>query len=118
MRWITWPRHTTRTFWALIVIPRSRSMSIESRYCSRMSRASTAPVSSRIRSERVDLPWSTWATIARLRMRERSVMGAGTILPDAGGALVPCGPVHQALEGLAGGEPTHVGLDAAGEHLV
>ena len=29
----------TRTFWALIVMPRSRSRSMESRYCSRMSRS-------------------------------------------------------------------------------
>ena len=45
-----WPFQSTRTFWALIVMPRSRSRSIESRYCARMSRASTAPVSSRMRS--------------------------------------------------------------------
>ena len=52
-----------------MVMPRSRSMSIESRYCSRMSRGSTAPVSSRMRSDRVDLPWSTWLMIEKLRMR-------------------------------------------------
>ncbi len=39
-----------------MVMPRSRSMSIESRYWARMSRGSTAPVISRIRSESVDLP--------------------------------------------------------------
>src|SRR5579875_1911674 len=54
-----------------MVMPRSRSMSIESRYCSRMSRASTAPVSSRMRSDRVDFPWSTWATMLRLRICSR-----------------------------------------------
>ena len=36
-------------------MPRSRSRSIESRYCARMSRASTAPVSSRMRSASVRL---------------------------------------------------------------
>ena len=40
---------------ALIVMPRSRSRSIESRYCARMSRASTAPQSSRMRSASVRL---------------------------------------------------------------
>ena len=38
-----------------------------------MSRASTAPVSSRIRSDSVDLPWSMWAMIEKLRMRARSM---------------------------------------------
>src|SRR5580658_851205 len=52
-----------------MVIPRSRSMSMESRYCSRMKRGSTAPVSSRMRSDSVDLPWSTWLMIEKLRMR-------------------------------------------------
>src|SRR4051812_32581263 len=63
-----------------MVMPRSRSMSIESRYCARMSRADTAPVSSSTRSDRVDLPWSMWAMIEKLRMRERS-MGVGPTLP-------------------------------------
>src|SRR5215471_10317040 len=70
---MVWPFQCTRTFCALMVMPRSRSRSIESRYCSRMSRASTAPVSSRMRSDSVDLPWSTWAMIEKLRMRERSM---------------------------------------------
>src|SRR5436190_5423687 len=56
-----------------MVIPRSRSRSIESRYCSRISRASTAPVSSRMRSDSVDLPWSMWAMIEKFRMRARSM---------------------------------------------
>ena len=64
-----WPSCSTRTFWALMVMPRSRSMSMESRYCSRIRRGSTAPVSSRMRSERVDLPWSTWLMMEKLRMR-------------------------------------------------
>ena len=67
------PASATRTFCALIVIPRSRSMSIESRYWARMSRGSTAPVSSRMRSESVDLPWSTWLMMEKLRMRAGSI---------------------------------------------
>src|SRR5438105_4742228 len=54
-----------------MVMPRSRSMSIESRYWARMSRGSTAPVSSRTRSARVLFPWSMWAMIARFRIDAR-----------------------------------------------
>src|SRR3954454_10195238 len=49
-------------------MPRSRSSSILSRSCGRCLRASTAPVTSRMRSARVDLPWSIWAMIEKLRM--------------------------------------------------
>ena len=70
MRCSTWPSKATLTFWALMVMPRSRSMSIESRYCSFIKRGSTAPVISKIRSERVDLPWSTWLMIEKLRISE------------------------------------------------
>ena len=69
MRLSWWPFQSTRTACALIVIPRSRSSSIESRSCSRISRSETAPVSSRMRSASVDLPWSMCAMIAKLRMR-------------------------------------------------
>src|SRR5271166_953782 len=68
MSWSTWSRQWTRTFCALMVMPRSRSMSIESRYCALMSRGSTASVSSKMRSDSVDLPWSTWLMIEKLRM--------------------------------------------------
>ncbi len=50
-----------------MVMPRSRSMSIRSRYCARMARSSTTPVSWSIRSARVDLPWSMWAMMQKLR---------------------------------------------------
>ena len=53
---------------ALIVIPRSRSRSIESRNCSAFSRWLSAPVRSRRRSESVVFPWSMWAMIEKLRM--------------------------------------------------
>src|SRR5262245_34872557 len=69
MRFSWCPFQDTRTACALIVIPRSRSSSIESRSCSRISRSETAPVSSRMRSASVDLPWSMCAMIAKLRLR-------------------------------------------------
>src|SRR5512132_2608704 len=49
-------------------MPRSRSSSMESSSCGRCPR-STAPVSSRKRSARVDLPWSMWAMMEKLRIR-------------------------------------------------
>src|SRR4051795_5404925 len=57
-----------RTAWLLIVMPRSRSMSIRSRYCSRICRASTTPVICSIRSASVDLPWSMWAMMQKFRI--------------------------------------------------
>src|SRR5437660_4211858 len=45
-------------------------MSIESRNCSLRSRSVSAPVFSRRRSASVDLPWSMWAMIEKLRMCE------------------------------------------------
>ena len=49
--------------------PRSRSRSIESSTCARMSRPVTVFVTSRMRSASVDFPWSMWAMIEKLRMR-------------------------------------------------
>src|SRR5256885_6108477 len=51
-----------------MVIPRSRSSSIESSSCGRCLRGSTAPVVSRTRSASVDFPWSMWAMIEKFRM--------------------------------------------------
>src|ERR1700760_376832 len=65
--------HGIRTFCALIVMPRSRSMSIRSRYCARIDRASTTPVSCSIRSASVDLPWSMWAMMQKFRIRAGAV---------------------------------------------
>ena len=62
-----------RTAWHLIVMPRSRSMSIRSRYCARMARGSTTPVICSIRSASVDLPWSMWAMMQKFRMRSGGV---------------------------------------------
>src|SRR3954469_6409238 len=65
-----------------MVIPRSRSSSIESSSCGRCLRGSTAPVTSRMRSASVDFPWSMWAMIEKLRMlsagaRPRPMLGGG-----------------------------------------
>ena len=57
-----------RTAEALMVTPFSRSKSIESRICSVVSRSGTVPVRCRKRSARVDLPWSIWAIMQKLRM--------------------------------------------------
>src|SRR3954470_18134126 len=65
-----------------MVIPRSRSRSIESRYWARMSRASTAPVTSRMRSLRVVLPWSMWAMTLSERILARSMGPSGAGGPD------------------------------------
>src|SRR5262245_44014483 len=51
-----------------MVMPRSRSISIESSTCSTISRSSSPPVSWISRSASVDLPWSIWATIEKLRV--------------------------------------------------
>lgn len=61
-----------------MVIPRSRSMSMRSRYCARICRASTTPVSCNMRSASVDLPWSMWAMMQKLRIN------AGGVLPGPG----------------------------------
>src|SRR3954449_319134 len=88
----------SRTFCALIVIPRSRSMSMRSRYWARMLRPSTMPVTSSIRSASVDLPWSMWAMMQKFRMRAGSVLaGVVTVMPSShaprgGTALDPARP--------------------------
>src|SRR5262245_47811412 len=65
-----------------MVMPRSRSSSIESSSWGTCVRASTAPVSSRMRSASVDLPWSMWAMIEKFRIRSmrrgRVVVGEST----------------------------------------
>ena len=52
-----------------MVMPRSRSSSMLSRSCCFIARFSTVPVSSSRRSASVDLPWSTWAMMLKLRIR-------------------------------------------------
>src|SRR5260370_16860631 len=57
-------------------MPRSRSSSIVSSTCSRISRSASPPVAWISRSARVDLPWSIWAMIAKLRMWLSGVIAA------------------------------------------
>src|SRR5512133_3048410 len=57
-----------RTAEALIVTPFSRSRSIVSSICSDMSRSEIVPVSCSRRSASVDLPWSIWAIMQKLRI--------------------------------------------------
>src|ERR1022692_4490052 len=56
-----------------MVIPRSRSRSMLSMNCALRSRSVSAPVASSNRSASVDLPWSMWAMIEKLRMRRVGV---------------------------------------------
>ena len=66
----------SRAVWDLMVIPRSRSRSMESSICWRISRASPAPHRRMSASARVDLPWSTCAIIEKLR---RDFIGGGEL---------------------------------------
>ena len=72
-------------------MPRSRSMSIRSRYWAFMSRGWTTPVNCSIRSARVDLPWSMWAMMQKFRMMAGSVAagtGAVRAMGDTQGSLL------------------------------
>src|SRR5260370_26112089 len=62
-----------RTACALIVMPRSRSRSMESNTCAIISLCDRAPVNSKRRSARVDLPWSMCAMIEKLRITAGSM---------------------------------------------
>src|SRR6476661_4417929 len=66
-----------RTAWDLMVMPRSRSISMRSRYWAFMSRDCTTPVYCSMRSARVDFPWSMCAMMQKFRMMAGSV-AAGT----------------------------------------
>ena len=84
------PSQRTAVFLARMVMPFSLSRSPESMTRSVSSwLARKAPVCRRSASTRVVLPWSTWATMATLRMSSRLVMGEPTIedrrrAPDGG----------------------------------
>ena len=71
--------YSRRTVCALMVMPRSRSISMESSTCSTISRSASPPVCWISRSASVDLPWSIWATMEKLRMLSIgwAVMGGG-----------------------------------------
>src|SRR5690242_5771487 len=57
-----------------MVIPRSFSRSIESSTWPTAFLASMVPVRERSRSARVDLPWSMWATMEKLRIRSMAIL--------------------------------------------
>src|SRR3984885_4577670 len=63
-----------------MVMPRSRSISIESRIWLVISRLETVPVNWISRSARVDLPWSIWATMEKLRILDRSGIWRGSTI--------------------------------------
>src|SRR5260370_45046 len=89
-----------------MVMPRSRSMSIESRIWSRKSRSSTPPQRWIRRSAGVDLPWSMWAMMQKFRMRSK-ICPLETIL-------------HRLASGPAGGPacPSGLGRGALGVQAV
>ena len=106
---------SSRTDWSLIVMPRSRSMSIESRYCSRMSRGSTAPHRSRMRSDSVVLPWSMWAMMrdsavgadrSRSDGPSRSHDGRRAVATTADSPCAAGSPTVSPYPGRRGTEPT------------
>ena len=67
-----------RTAFALIVTPFSRSRSMSSSTCADMSRLEIVPVISSKRSASVDLPWSMWAMMQKLRIRAGSIWLQGS----------------------------------------
>src|SRR5262249_19955416 len=71
-----------------MVMPRSRSISMESSTCSlpAISRSDRPPVIWIRRSASVDFPWSIWATMEKLRM-----LGMGAIVMGRGIAFVLLG---------------------------
>src|SRR5215472_16633215 len=90
-------------------MPRSRSMSILSRYCARICRGSTTSVICSIRSASVDLPWSMWAMMQKLRIRAGSVAPGWSVVGTlvlvgrgTGASIVPC----RAGGSGAAGQPT------------
>src|SRR5436309_12853333 len=85
-----------------MVMPRSRSRSMESSTCARMSRDSTVCVISRMRSASVDFPWSMWAMIEKLRMRAWSAMRTLRLGADAEEALQRRDAARREAGGLVG----------------
>jgi hypothetical protein len=93
----TWPGVSIRLSWysspsgpvcnirpvcSLTVMPRSRSMSMSSSSCARLSRSGNVPVHSMSRSASVDLPWSMWAMMQKSRIRATGVVASA--LPSTG----------------------------------
>src|SRR3954464_15821872 len=86
-----------------MVMPPSRSRSIESSSCAFIERGSTVWVVSRMRSARVDFPWSMWAMIEKFRMWAWSA----TQERLRGGAPQPAADEIEDLAGLRQAEREH-----------
>mmetsp|Transcript_43264 Transcript_43264/g.139438 ORF Transcript_43264/g.139438 Transcript_43264/m.139438 type:complete len:209 (-) Transcript_43264:30-656(-) len=83
------PPYSMAAFLARIVMPRSRSWSFESISRSSLSiEPEMACADCSIASTRDVLPWSTWATIAMLRMSERTPLPAGAAATAASDAEI------------------------------
>src|SRR3954451_7053767 len=108
--------HGIRTAWLLIVMPRSRSMSIRSRYWARALRSSTTPVSCSMRSASVDLPWSMWAMMQKLRMMAGSVRPGGGACGGAIGWLATYCSRRKDLGSGPGHPPTEPWLRTKRRH--
>src|SRR6476620_4049130 len=103
------PAYRIAVFLARMVMPFSRSRSPES-----MARSSTcwcspkAPASQSILSTRVVLPWSTWATMATMRMSPRVCMGmcssVSGVARDLDHRVRAAGSAHQRDEGVHDGQ--------------
>src|SRR3954451_23292164 len=79
------PRYVIAVFFARIVMPFSRSSSLESiARSSRWACSANELVWRSMASTSVVLPWSTWATIATLRRSERAAEAMGNILEKRG----------------------------------
>src|SRR5690348_3314067 len=74
-----------------MVMPRSRSSSMESSTWLVISRSVSAPVAWISRSARVDFPWSIWAMIAKLRMWSIEGIASGQIEARAAGVILDWG---------------------------
>src|SRR5579883_2888878 len=70
-----------------MVMPRSRSISMLSSIWSRNSRSEMPPQRWISLSARVDLPWSIWAMIAKLRIWARSVIGSREEMVEVPGGI-------------------------------
>src|SRR3954465_14615450 len=79
-----------------MVIPRSRSRSMESRTCAIISRWLSAPVTSKSRSANVDLPWSMCAII------QKFLINAGSMRYDEAEPQVSHMPYSQIAFDIAG----------------
>src|ERR1700742_2266421 len=89
-----------------MVMPPPPSISFESRLWLVISRAATVPVNWISRSARVDLPWSIWATMEKLRIFDRSGI--------CGGSSRGAAPFPQAFPGYKGAMVRYLYLDYGG----